>query len=129
MREAEALWGAVCVIVGLIVGIGAGFLGWLSGQQPPAAISTGALALAGAVGVALLIRQEAKASPLSAVISVIVSVIVAVAAGVLGWLDGQEPPTAILTAGAAFGGAVFFIILVKRAFTSSSSPDDSAPIA
>lgn len=41
------------------------------------------------------------------------------AAGVLAWLGGVNPPSAILTAGGAFGGTVILVLTVVR-FTTEA---------
>jgi hypothetical protein len=53
----KALWVALCVLLALLVGVAAGVLAWLGGQQPPAAILIGGGAFGGTVTVTLMIMN------------------------------------------------------------------------
>lgn len=45
---------------------------------------------------------------------------IAVGAGILSWLGGMNPPTAILAGGGAFSAATLLMITLQRFLTSTS---------
>ena len=53
----KALWVALCMMLALLVGVAAGILAWLGGQDPPAAILIGGGAFGGTVTLALTIKN------------------------------------------------------------------------
>jgi hypothetical protein len=56
--ETSALWVAFCIVLGVLVGICAGLLAWLGGQDPPSAILAGGAAFGGTVALTLLIKKS-----------------------------------------------------------------------
>ncbi|GAA1314574.1 hypothetical protein [Saccharothrix xinjiangensis] len=52
----------------------------------------------------------------------VLALIVAAIAGVLGWLGGQNPPTALLTAGVAFGGTATLATLLLHSLQDRQPP-------
>jgi hypothetical protein len=53
-------------------------------------------------------------------ITVLAAVIVGTAAGLLAWLGGMNPATAILTGGGAFAGTVVLVLTMVR-FTAGAT--------
>ena len=53
----KALWVAICMMLALLVGVAAGILAWLGGQDPPAAILIGGGAFGGTVTLALTVKN------------------------------------------------------------------------
>jgi hypothetical protein len=53
-------------------------------------------------------------------ITVLAAVLVGTAGGLLAWLGGTNPPTAILTGGGAFAGTVLLVIAMLR-FTTGAA--------
>ena len=56
----SALWVAICILLALFIGVAAGILAWLAGQDPPAAILTGGGAFGGSLALALMIKKALK---------------------------------------------------------------------
>jgi hypothetical protein len=44
---------------------------------------------------------------------------IGICAGILSWLGGMNPPTAILTGGAAFSAATLLLLTIERFLTSA----------
>ncbi|MFI7600870.1 hypothetical protein [Actinoplanes sp. NPDC049681] len=61
-------------------------------------------------------RSDAK--PLWLALILLTASGIAVAAGLLSWLGGLNPPTAILTAGGAFSAATFLLLALQQYLAS-----------
>ncbi len=53
----KALWVALFLMLALFIGVAAGILAWLGGQDPPASVLIGGSAFGGTVTIALMIKN------------------------------------------------------------------------
>lgn len=53
-------------------------------------------------------------------IIMLTAMLVGVAGGLLAWIGGLNPPTAILTGGGAFGGTVLLVLTILRFQTAGA---------
>ena len=70
-------------------------------------------------GTALLTNSTVRGLWLA--ITVLTAALIGVAAGVLAWVGGLNPPTAILSGGATFGGTVLLVLTVLRFAASGTA--------
>jgi hypothetical protein len=61
-----------------------------------------------------VVLTDATVRGLWLAITALSATLIGIAAGVLSWLGGLNPPTAILTGGGAFGGTVLLALAVLR---------------